>query len=665
MLFMIGEVCATLGAASGLALLLICSGAFFATKLRFPGFASAAPAEWLGLSLLCGLACLPVLLDLGGRFGVRAMVALALVFAAAGVPAVVATGRELKSMRIGALLGLAAWALGVAALIVDMPLADGLAHSLLVVDYVKHASTTWAIAASATPPYNPTFYEPGGHASYYYFFYTLTAVVALVLEPLGVAARHVAYAGPIVMGPALLALAYATWKRSGADEAVGAKGHAPVALLVALLFATGLDLIPTALLVWLRGDWTLSPEEWNDQVTSWLLSVLWAPHHIAALCAAMVGFMALARDSEDGRAPVGRRRILLAALSFASLAGLSVYVAIGGALTATIWTIVLAARKRIGDALRNTAAGAVALALAAPWAATVLQRAAPGEPRPVALAIRAFPITDVLIQGEPLRSIVRLVMMPIGYGVEFGIFGFGAFLFWRTAGRRGIARDLGLILVIAAGVSFLVGSFVKSTILLNDLGWRIMLFAQLATLVWTVAVARAGAFSHGAPRRAAIVCLALAYAADVYAIVQLRLNPVMPQHGASLRDEVAAWRWLDSALPRIAVVQENPIKTRAYDYGLYGRFPEAVSDRHNGYLFGAPHAAVERRLSDIGPIFVDRSLGVDAMRAIAGRFGISAIVTASGDPVFDDPSAWPARAKPDFANAHVRIFLLSDGAARR
>ncbi len=665
MLFMIGEVCATLGAASCLALLLICSGAFFATKLRFPGFAAAPPAEWLGLSLICGLACLPVLLDLGGRLGVRAMVAVALAVAAAGVPAVIAKGRELETIRIGPLLGLAAWALGVVAIIVDMPVADGLAHSLLVVDYVKHASTTWAIAASATPPYNPTFYEPGGHASYYYFFYTLTAVVALILEPLGIAARHVAYAGPIVIGPALLALAYATWKRSGADEAVGAKGRATVTLLAALLFATGLDLIPTALLVWLRGDWALSPEEWNDQVTSWLLSVLWAPHHVAALCAAMVGFMALAGDPADGRASVGSRRILLAGLSFASLAGLSVYVAMGGALTAAIWTVFLAARRRIGEARRNAAAGLLALALAAPWAATVLQRAATGEPRPIALAIRAFPITDVLIQDEPLRSIVRLVMMPIGYAVEFGVFGLGAVLFWRMAGRRGMARDLGLILVIAACVSFLIGSFVRSTILLNDLGWRIMLFAQLATLVWTAAAVRAGAFSRGAPRRAAIVCLTLAYAVDVYALMQLRLNPVMAPHSASLPDEIAAWRWLDSTLPRIAVVQEDPIKTRAYDYGLYGRFPEAVSDRHNGYLFGAPHAAVERRLADIGPIFVDRSLGVDAVRAIAVRYGISAIVTASGDPVFDDPSAWPARTKPDFANAHVRIFLLSYGAARR
>ena len=43
---------------------------------------------------------------------------------------------------------------------------DGEPWTLLIGDYVKHVTATWAIEASGTPPYNPTVYTPGGHTPY-------------------------------------------------------------------------------------------------------------------------------------------------------------------------------------------------------------------------------------------------------------------------------------------------------------------------------------------------------------------------------------------------------------------------------------------------------------------------------------------------------------------
>ncbi|MCB1541066.1 MAG: hypothetical protein KDJ25_09550 [Rhodoblastus sp.] len=657
--FLFGELAATLLASLVLALLAASAGGFLAARLAMPGFRDARGAERLGLSLLCGLACLPVLLDLAGRAGVWPMVAAALAFAALGAPALLRA--LISAPGLGATAGLLlGWALLIVFLIVDMPTPDGLRHSLLIVDYVKHATAAWAIATSGNPPFNPTVYSPGGHAAYYYFFYLLTAADATLLKPFGVAARHAAFAGAILTGPALAALGWRLWIRSGADAAAGAPQGArrSVWLLLALLATTGLDIIPTLALNLLRHDWQLTPEEWNEQITSWFGSALWAPHHVAGLCAAFVGLMALTRADGDGVDAFGWRRAILAGVAFASMAGLSIYVAMGGALAAALWVGALLVMRRNADALAAIAAGFLALALAAPWIATLLVRVG-GDAPPIVFGLRPFPLSDIFTAPGFSREALRAVFIPIGYLVEFGIFGLGSFLFWRKAGRAGMKTDLGLVLVLATAASLLIGSFMRSAILGNDLGWRVMLFAQAATLVWTLAAIRAGLFATPRLRGTAFACIGLGYLTILDAAAQIRINPFLPfGQPTHLAERIAAWNWLDQRLPAIAVVQENPDRTRAFDYGVYGRFPTAISDRHNSVLFGAPRAEIDRRLAEIGPIFVDPSFTPDAMRAIAARYGLSAIVLADADPVFAAAGAWPQKIPPDFRNDFARVYLL-------
>jgi len=658
MQFLLGELAATLLASLIFILLLACAGAFFARALALPGYGRSAGVERIGLAIVCALACLPILLDFAGRAGVRPMAAAWIAVAALGLPDFLRASLENARLTLIAALAFLAWTLVAAGLLVDWPTADGLRHSVLVVDYVKHVTATWAIDASGTPPYNPTVYTAGGHASYYYFFYELTAVDAFLGRALGVLPRHAAYAGAAIGGPALLALIWLVWSRSRAAGGPRA-ARRPVWLLVALLFTTGLDILPALALNVLRGDWMLTPDEWNDQVTSWFATVMWVPHHLAGLCAAVVGLLALTRDADDADVAFGGRRILLAGLAFASMAGLSVYIAIGGALAAAFWVCALAWRRRWADAAAASASGLLAIALAAWWISTLLTRAGPGAPPPVVFDLRPFPLSDIFIDEGPLRLVARAIFVPIGYVVEFGIFAFGSYLFWRRAGRKGMTSDVGFVLVLATAASFIIGTFIRSAIIMNDLGWRVMLLAQIATLVWTLSAVEAGAFTGPTRRNAGLILAALGYLAVADAAAQMRFNPLIPfGQPTHLADRIAAWNWLDARLPTIAVVQENPDRLRAFDYGLYGRFPTAIADRHNGLLFGAPRAEIEKRLADVGPLFTNPSLSPDAMRAIAARYGIAAIVLADADPVFSAPDAWPQKIAPDYRNDFARVYLL-------
>lgn len=645
--FVIAEITATTGAFLLMSLLILGGGALFARALRFPGFVEATAIERAGIAIICGFACLPVLLDLSCRFGVRAMTAFAVAGAVAGGPAFFRGASFKFNRRLLLWVAVAAfWILGATAIMIDWPAGSGLAHSLPVIDHVKHAAATWSVAQSGTPPWNPTFYEPGRPAAYYYFFYTLTAAVNLLGGRIGVEARHAAYAGAIFAGFALFALAYQVWRRAGTDKAAGVKDPArPVGFAVlALLLATGLNILPVLAFAILSGGkvWLKDPQWWDDQVTSWLASALYVPHHVAALCAAFVGFIALGRMSSGGDV----RRTILAALAFASMAGMSIYVAIGAAVTACIWLVLLLCSRRWADSAYLTLAGLGAILVAAPWLATLLPLLGGDGLPPISIRLRGPLWLDALFESDFKRGLARAVTMPFFYAIEFGIFGLGALAFWRKAGRRGLATDLAQVLAIGTAASFVIGSFLRSTILNNDLGWRVMLFAQIATFTWTLSAALAGAFAgHGAFAASARICLILGYVTIAYALVQMRHNP--PQDAvqrATLGDEIEAWSWLGAHLPEGAAVQSQPNVERAFSYGLYGRFPTPVSDHHNGRLFGAPASAVEARIAEIAPIFSDPAISYPDVLRIATHYGVSALIVTALDPVFADTKSWAASA---------------------
>ncbi|MGY2049389.1 hypothetical protein [Methylobacterium sp. JK268] len=662
-----------LAAAIGLPLLL-CPGAVFAQGLAMPGWREARTRlDRMALSVLCTLACLPVLLDLAGRFGPWPTVAVAVALAIPGAALLARRAPEAVPARCLAVVVAAIALYGVFSIgmMLDWPVAGGAVRSVLMADYVKHATATRAIADAGTPPYDPTFLTTDRPAIYYYFYYTLPAVT----ERLGlgtVEGRHAAFGLAAWTGPILFALARTVYRQARIDRPRPGAWSVETWLVV-LLLTTGLDILGVGAIGILSGgqNWLEDFEQWNEQVAAWLTSALWVPHHVAGLVAALVALMALAAEDEAPADPArSLRRVGLAGLALASLAGLSIYLAMGAGLTLALWLGRLAWRRHWWSLARVLAAGLVALALAGSWLATIVRGRVLGADPPLTLGVRRFVIADTILPPDSLiQSLTNLLALPLSYGLEFGAFAIGAAMYWRTR-REEPGSELAQLLVLAALSSFLIGSFLRSSVLFNDLGWRVMLFAQLAMLLWTLAALRSGFVLRPVPtfdgsRRAGIgflACMAIGFVGEAYGMTQYRWNRnTTPAEAALVPQERAAWAWLDRTLPAGTVVQErpDPPRNRAYGYGLYGRFRTAVSDPYNGILFGAPSAAVAARVARLSPIFSDPGLSRAEAMARAAEAGIGVLVVTARDPVFAAPGAWPQRAIPIHAEPGVRAFAVS------
>jgi hypothetical protein len=337
-----------------------------------------------------------------------------------------------------------------------------------------------------------------------------------------------------------------------------------------------------------------------------------------------------------------------------------------------LWSLVLL-RDRDWQALIAVAlAGAVGLALAAPYLAGLAANRA-DDVVPLAVGVRAFVYADLLaalladMGVTNLRAMLRLLLLPLNYLHEFGLFALGAYLFWRK--RRPLTRsDVASLLTLTALAAFLVGTFLRSAISNNDLGWRVMLFAQMPLLLWTAHVLqpfwRAGPLAQFARRLPTTVgvLLAIGLGGLAYDLAMLRFGYAFQVRlpGGDLReprvdlDLRRAYIWLNRNVPRDAVLQHNPDAERAFGFALYGRNPVGVSDRHSPFLLGASKAAVSRRLGALIPVFRD-ALSAEAVAETAERHGVRFLLVTAVDPVWQKRPAW-LDSPAVFAAPHVRVI---------
>ena len=413
-------------------------------------------------------------------------------------------------------------------------------------------------------------------------------------------------------------------------------------------------------------------------------SLIWVPHHVSALIASLVGFMALCGPEpqpDKGPEPGGRaRRTLFAGVCFASAFGLSVWVTVGAVATAAAWGVSLLARRRFALALALLAAGAVALAMAAPQLLDLHAGRAPG-PFPVVATVRAFSPVENAMGPGPLRLLARLVCLPLNDFAEFGLLASGALLYWRGQERLKGAPEFARVLALAAGCGLFVGTFFKSTLYNNDLGWRVMLFPLLAAIAWTVAALEARLASTGAAsapaawrRLPATVWLlgGIGLATTLYTLAAERLYDRMPL-GAGYaffatdprteRDLRAAYAWADAHLPPDEVLQHDPAPPRVFPFGLYGRNRVAVADGAAG-LYGASQAAVDARVAALAPIFTG-ALDSAAAKARAGASGVQALVVDDADPAWRRPGSWVWTSPSIYAAARARIVPVASLGALR
>jgi hypothetical protein len=499
-----------------------------------------AAEQWL-LSMGISIVIMPITLNLLSRwFPLSVTVRLCWLLAGIAVGDLLMRWRRNRFSVASSVRRSTAVAIGLAILwavvclisLPDLQLGQRLYSTAAVADLgVRNAFVASAMHGGA-PPANP-FFSPGTAVKlrYYYYWYVMTAIpgVAARVQP-----RAALFASSIWSGWLLAAAAALFLKHF-----YGLRRHIRAASVaaVALLGVTGLDVL-YVLFLYLKYRIILSDMEvWDtDQVTSWTNSLLWVPHHVAATSACMLGFVFLwhaGRPLEH----TPRQRILLAilaAMGFASAAGLSVYVTFAFALylfaAALFWLVT----RRFNTVGLYTAVAVLVLLLSAGYlhdlratgtpaaeAVAGLETATKQQPFAI-LGLRQLPPTlmpalrHAVHENKLANILVRpFFLVPILF-IEFGFFFLVAVRQgrhdWRerslqaTADRATpVLRDRGDIrwlswLMLASGLW--VALMMRSTVISNnDLSFRGVEIAQFILLVWGAAQLAGGHLDgqHTAP----------------------------------------------------------------------------------------------------------------------------------------------------------------------
>jgi hypothetical protein len=608
-----------------------------------------------------------------------ALVGLSLV----GVILWVRSGLRLGKIALRDGLMLAGWTLLVVLSLVDIGVGPRLWMSVTTYDHSVRTAFVDAVMRTGVAPVNP-LYWPGHDAAlrYYYFWYVTCAVVAKLAH---ISARQAFIAScvwPAFAVVGMLAL-YGKYLLGWS----GAELRSRTRLSVVLLTITGLDVLVT-LFNWLAGGATPGDMEWwsIDQVTSWMDTFLWVPHHAAALVCCLLSFLLIWMARVELRR--GRRVVLgvVAGVSFASAFGLSTYVAIGFSLVMVAWLVrLLFVRRGDGEARRMFVVTAVAMVIAAvalgPYVAQLLRQApeaGAAREHVLTLEVRQMLDPDMLANAPGLVrlganhafariEISALILLLPGYVVELGFFALAMVLALRLPRKTEGERAL-LFLFFASLISV---SFLRSTVIsTNDYGVRASLIAQFLAVLLAVRVWE----TSGKWWRKALLGLAvIGVCGTVYQAVALRVflpwqqlhgNPAMrdlAEHNYALRDAYAIF---DERSPRSARIQ--------YDDSWGGYFDDTQMLNARRQIVAASAGCKSGFGGEMGPcedIFQavqalfprpgEKAPSAQKATSLCERAGIQYLVATQWDPVWSDARGWPWQLPAVVATPDVRIVACT------
>ncbi len=583
------------------------------------------------------------------------------------------SGRPFKIRTPLAVAGVViGWVILAVGSLVDVQIGDRLYSSVVQYDYSVRTAVTDAISRSGIPPQNP-FFCPGRPVPLrYHYFWPAAASVVDELGGSAVDPRQAFIAGTVWCGLGLAAVAALYMLLF---HPAGESGFRRRAWIAAGLFAvTGLDLLPNLAFA-AAGVILPEMEWWNEQVTSWTGAVLWVPHHAAALVACATGFLLL----WHGASAAGRRArgvaCVLAALAFASAAGMSVYVVLPFALFVGLWLLLALTEKRLRDAAIIAGSGVLALALVSPYLLSL--RSSGADVAFIELHVRDFaPIAGLLSgHGQWIRELGNALALPVNYFFEFGFFAVAGMDWWWLLRKRPASRryTAGVLLMLAA--SLLVCTFLRSRVIVaNDLGWRAAMPAQFALLIaaadlidFLYATRQARTARLGVLRPALGVLLVIGALGTLWELGILRMHPILfgtrpgPNFTEAQR-RFALRRVYDEVklrTPRNTIVQHNPaVIPNDFPFGLYANRQGAAENRTCGTDFGGDLAACGKLLPGIQALFAggpsDRGL-VTAERACAA-WGIEVLIAKDTDPVWNDKESWVWKGSALTGNAQARAI---------
>jgi hypothetical protein len=660
---------ATIAAFVLFGLMMVVPGYVAGSVLSVFSFARRTLAARMAISICLSVATVPIVTYLCW-LAVPSAPWLACAVTWCAFPVVLARGTRpkmgrLSRQRVAVLAIVAGWVVVGTACLIDLQIGNRLYVPVTSFDYMLRTAITAAVGRTGVPPANPYFYAGHGFIlRYHYFWYMLCGLVGRIGQPF-VSARISVIAGTLWSGIALMAVIALYTHLSGSRKPGNADRRMLIAM--ALLSVTGLDIVPLAIRFLLSGRFDASSEWWNEPVLSWINSVFWQPHSIAAMVACVTGLLAI-RDAGQ-RAGWGARApgVVIGGAAIASAFGLSIYVTFVFVVFLFVW---LAMRVESGVIC---AAGAVALVMAIPYLLE-LTRELPGTgpgggsaTLPIQFAVRSFYFAEALVgPGNSWRAtLANTLSLPLNYFLEFGFFFVVGIRKWKKGGD-----GCGIALLVT---SILVCTFLRSnSIASNDLGWRGIVFAQFVLLIWASELWDDDLFRSRKRVFSALgVMLALGFAATVYDVTMLRIYPLLldslvipryhwlaPDHHLGERTYAlrGVYERLGRELPEKAIVQQNPNAIPGdLFYGLYADRQTAVETPGCGVAFGGPGALCESVLNPVRRVF-DHADNPDQ---VCRQFSISAVVVKDTDAAWNDKASWVWKSKPLIGNNYGRAFLCA------
>jgi len=697
--FLVADIAQFSVATAVLAAFLIVPGYVVGRATGALSFRSRSPLEQFLLSVALSVSAVPIVtyltLLVGGWHGVAVVFgAVWLVFVTQIVwkrRRLVPWLRELFGDGVfrPMLLVAALWFAIALVSLVDMPVGSLLYRGGPYYDHIAHTAIIDAVVRSGVPPANP-FFHPGHPIDVvYYHLWYLVGGVAWLSGGAVTTERAASLAGTVWAGWSFFAIVALLLRELGGRDAQSVDRRVRMALFVA--FVGGLDaliVVPNDIFYAVTGHgfyWDHA-EMWNfsGSVTMWITVFLWSPHHTVAFAACVFGFLLLREPSVGDGSAGGARRAILAGSAFASSAGMSIWVTLVAALILLPWLGVLVRRRWWSELRTVIYSGMVSVALAAPFLID-LQLARLEHSLPVAFAVRVSqPVTRALtllgFEQVGILELANLVALIPTYAVELGFVMVAPLLWWSFRRRAGVPLDRDdRFLMTMFIASMVVSSFLCSVIRHNDLGWRGIMFAQLALLIWSTDVAAVALNrDHGGVpglrdqlsrrwKRILVVLIAVGIASTGYQVLKLRLHePVfdLVRGGAHGRETAAlrtAYEWIDQHLPRDAVIQYSPLERAPASFnGLYGN-RQVVYDETYAYTYGVPEWLYGPVKADLARVW-SPTVAVDSVDILCARYGIDAVVVTAADTLWADRASWIWRRQAAYENSHARVVLLGAGA---
>ena len=674
------------------------------------GFRSRSAGERLAWGVALSFAVMPIVAVMVGKYA--SLIAVCWIAGLCGVGWLIAW--ELAKRRVGLGRGWwwgrgigAAWILFVVLELVDVGVGNHLYLSVTIFDHALRTAFVNAVMRTGVPPANPLYWP--GHAApmrYYYFWYVLTAAAATLA---GATARQAMIASAAWSGFGLAAIVTLYCRHFLPPSESNGRRWPRIAVALALLGVTGLDVLPALAKAILRLLTDPDMEWWSpDQVSSWMDSLLWVPHHIAGLVCGLFGFLLVWMSkglSKSQRAGCG----VIAGLSFASAFGLSTWVAVAFAMVLAawmVWVLVWEPQSR-ARAPVLLGAGLVAVLALMPYLADLRQASSAATenfPETVASSTIAGNASHLLRFGvrhmidpeslstvpwfaELARShprvedaIAGLILLLPGYFVELGFFGLVLVVALRAMRRSQLDEAVRTSLVLAVA-ALLVASLLRSTVIANnDFGMRSILIAQFFLLLLAVAWYEGAFGATGKPMRVAMVAMAwIGLAGTVYQVIGLRLYlPVEDRLGrqdsSGLAERAMALRRgfnaMDPRIPKSAVIQFDPAQPS--DYFRYAQLMQAGRQMANAlpdcaFAFGGNPSACPGIGQGMARLFSPGSASGSAMAATearveCGRLGVSYLVATRWDGVWADPRDWVWTLPAVADTGDVRVLDCADPA---